>query len=132
MEAWAYDSYCNDNCQNYIDEYGKKDLDKNIWDFLEDNPSEYDFEFVVGLCIWGIREKIELSKELLRTVRSIIDWLQENGKFKYWKNAELRKQKLKIERNIINNVLAEKDIKFGKLKNRPKKLENLLKNLSIK
>ena len=131
MEAWAYDSYCNDNCQEYIDEYGKDDLEENIADFLADNPCESDLEFVVGLCIWGIREKVFLTKDMLRTIRSVIDYLLENGRFKWWKNVELRKQKLKIERNIINNVLAEKEIKFGKLKSKPKKLVNLFEKMSI-
>lgn len=128
MPTWNYDSYCNDNVMDYVQEYLtnlKKELINDIPDILNDQPSENCLEFVVGIAIYGIRMGLLDEKEILRTVRDVIDYLIEDGKFSDWVDKEKRKLKLKYERKIIANVLAGKKLKFGKIIEKPTEFKNL-------
>lgn len=129
MPTWKYDSYCNDNVMEYIEEYKNillEDLPITIMDTLNDNPSESCLEFLVGIAMYGIRTGVlHDKKNILRILRDIIDYLLQNGKFKGWCNKEKRKQKLGYERKIIVNIIAGKKLKFGKLIKKPDEFKNL-------
>lgn len=128
MPAWSYDSYCNDSVQSCIDEYNQdfeQNLEKIIIESLEDYPGEYDIEFILGIGIYGIRTGCKLQNKYLYKLRDLIDYLLEEGKFKFWEDVEKRRQKIVYERKLINNILKGKQLKFGKLKEKTSNFKNL-------
>jgi len=127
MPTWSYDSYCNDNVMEYINDNSliAKNVIEDMMDNLKDYPSEFDLEFIIGVSMYCIRNNIDFCKDFLRTIRDVMDWLVEEGKFKNWINKEKRIKKVKYERKIIANLIAGKKLKFGKLIEKPSEFKNL-------
>jgi hypothetical protein len=122
MVSWAYDSYANDNVQDVIDETEKNqsavsDMIIDVFDqVLPDYPSLCELEFLVGIIIWCIRSGYSVSKSYLRTTNDIITFILENSDFKYWKDPQLRRNKLKFEKNLLIKGLLDKNIQETILK----------------
>ena len=125
MTKWEYDSYCNDNVQEYIEHYSESTIESDIQDFLTDYPSWDDLEFVLGIAMYRIRCSVKVSDNTLRILRDVIDDLLENSKFKYWIDKDKRKIKIIQERRIINCLLKKVSFKFGKLIEKPLKFNDL-------
>jgi len=127
MPTWSYDSYCNDNVMEYINDNFliAENVIEDMMDNLKDYPSEFDLEFIIGVSMYCIRNNIDFCKDFLRTIRDVMDWLVEEGKFKNWINKEKRIKKVKYERKIIANLIAGKKLKFGKLIEKPSEFKNL-------
>jgi len=134
--TWAYDSYCNDNILEYIEEYfGLEDKFKSltleepfIEVFIKEllcDGGEYNLEFILGLGIYYIRTGFKFSDEILLILLEVCDYLLENGQFKYWKDKEKRKIKITHERRVIDGIFRKKKVTFGKLIQKPKEFENL-------
>jgi len=120
MTAWAYDSYCNENVFEYIEQYTEKELfsrvEKDMSDYIYNEISENDYEFILGVSIYCIRKKCKFSNDYLRELRDIVvDSLIKFGKFNDWVDKELRIKKIQHERLIINNLLRGRELKFGNL-----------------
>ena len=127
MPTWSYDSYCNDNVMEYINDNFliAENVIEDMMDNLKDYPSEFDLEFIIGVSMYCIRNNLDFCKDFLRTIRDVMDWLVEEGKFKNWINKEKRIKKVKYERKIIANLIAGKKLKFGKLIEKPSEFKNL-------
>ena len=125
MTKWEYDSYCNDNVQEYIEHYDESTIESDIQEFLTDYPSWDDLEFVLGIAMYRIRCSVKVSDNTLRILRDVIDDLLENSKFKYWIDKDKRKIKITQERRIINCLLKKVSFKFGKLIEKPLKFNDL-------
>lgn len=120
MGAWSYDSYTNDNVLEYFDENPtEEEVIEYFYDLLNDYPGECDFEFAVSILIYLIRQDVTLPKKTLVDLKELIKYLIENGNFKYWLEKEKRIEKLKHELKIVQNLILNRNVKFGKLKIKP-------------
>jgi len=125
MPTWGYDSYCNNNVTDFIDDYSLDKfleiVDKTISNiFVEANMGleilqELDLEFVIGIAIFAIRHNKKFSNNMLNLFIDIIDFLIKEGKFNGWKDKNKRKIKLQHEKKIIQNILIGRNLTFGKL-----------------
>ena len=132
MPTWDYDSYCNDNVMDYINEYSLEELfdrvEEDVEDYLREGFFESNLELVVGISIYCIRNGKNFSLEFLKLLLDIFNILLENGKFTDWRNIILRKNRLEHEKLIVKNVIIKKPIQFGKIINKPKNFTNLNNN----
>lgn len=132
MPTWDYDSYCNDNVMDYINEYSLEELfdrvEEDVEDYLREGFFESNLELVVGISIYCIRNGKNFSLEFLKLLLDIFNILLENGKFTDWRNIILRKNRLEHEKLIVKNVIIKKPIQFGKIINKPKNFNNLNNN----
>lgn len=117
---WAYDSYCHIDIYDYIEQFNKDELllrvEEDMNDYIHNEISQIDYEFVLGVSIYVIRIGHSFSEEYLRKLRNIvIDSLLNNCEFDNWGNSEKRKLKITHERLIVNNLLKGRKISFGKL-----------------
>ena len=119
MTYWSYDSYCTEDVYDYIEQFDKKELflkaENDMIDYINNEISEIDYEFVLGVSIYCIRSGCSFSEDYLRKLRNVIDYLLIYGNFDYWENKDKRKEKIKHERLIINNLIRGNKLKFGKL-----------------
>ena len=130
MGAWSYDSYANDNVFEFYDENPtEEETIEYFYDTLNDNPSEMDFEFAVGILMFLIRNKTVVPKKTLVDLKKTIKYLIKNGIFKYWVNKEKRIDKLNHELKIVNALILNVDVKFGKIKHPPDKYNDLNSSL---
>ncbi len=129
MPTWKYDSHCNDNVFDYINDFDKKELldrvEDDMWDLINFEDGENNLEFILGISLYCIRNKFQFSKKFILKLRDIIDLLLTHGEFKGWINKESRKNKLKHERLILNNILVGKELKFSKLEPKPTQFTDL-------
>lgn len=119
MDYWSYDSYCTLDVYDYIEQFDKNDLflrvEKDMIDYIDNEISEIDYEFVLGVSIYCIRSGYIFSEDFLRKLRNVIDYLLKNAKFNYWKDKEKRILKINHERLIVSNLIRGNKLKFGKL-----------------
>ena len=126
MGSWSYDSYANDEVFKYFDENPtEEEVIELFYDLLDDYPGEYDLEFAVSILIYLIRLNVILPKKTLVDLKDIIKYLIQNGNFKYWLEKEKRIEKLKHELKIIQNLILNRNVKFGKLKTKPPEYKDL-------
>jgi len=132
MPTWDYDSYCNDNVMEYVQEYSDKELfdrvEDDLTDFLREPYLEGNFEFVLGVAIYCIRKGKKFSLQSLKNFKEICDILVEIGVFPEWKDKEKRRTKIEHERRILKAIIANKKCTFGNLILKPSKFEDLNKD----
>lgn len=123
MPTWDYDSYCNDNVFDYLEEFNMKELFSRVEDDMNDyyyhEFSEADQEFIIGVSIYCIRKGKKFSVDFLNKLVIVIDYLLENGKFNGWKNTDKRKKKLNQEKLIIKSIIQNKKIIFKDIIQQP-------------
>ena len=117
MPTWEYDSYCNDNVFDYLEQFKIKELfarvENDMNDYYENEHSEIDKEFLIGVSIYCIRKGKEFSNKFLNKIINVIDFLTENSKFNGWKDPIKRKNRLLHEKMIIQNIINGKKFKFN-------------------
>jgi len=130
MGAWSYDSYANDNVFDFFHE---KPTDEEVIEYftetLDDNPGQFDLEFAVGIMIYQIRLKKTIPKKTLVLLKDLIKFLIQKGNFKEWIEPEKRIEKLKHELKIIQNLILNREVKFGEMKKKPEKYLDLNSSL---
>jgi len=129
MPTWGYDSYCNDNVMDYVEDFSETELfariESDIEEYLKEGIYEMNLEFVLGIGICCLRKGKKMRKKILCILRQIIEYLLENGKFTSWVDPENRRIKLRHEKKIVENFIVEKPLTFDKLKLKPKKFTDL-------
>lgn len=129
MPTWKYDSHCNDNVMDYINDFDKQELidrvEDDMWDLINFEEGENNLEFILGVSFFCIRSHFNFSKKFILKLRDIIDLLLKHAKFNGWIDKDARKNKIKHERLILNNILIGKELKFSKLEKKPKEFNEL-------
>lgn len=132
MPAWAYDSYCNDNVIEYVEDFSVEELFDRIVDdldeYLKEGMQTFNLEFIVGIGIYVIRLGKKLPKKSLILLRNIIISLLERNDFSSWIDQEKRIAKLGHEKKIIDNLLTNRSFTFDSLKKKPLLFNSLNKD----
>ena len=130
MVAWSYDSYCTDVVNDAVEDWHKTQegvdemIDDSFQQILDDHPCESELEYLIGICIWGIRHNFKIKKDYLKISKELIKYLLEHGKFKDWHDKDKRRKKLTHEKNIILNVLQNKNLPPLKIIKKKNKIVN--------
>lgn len=132
MPTWAYDSYCNDNVMEYVEDFTKEEFLNRIVDdldeYLQEGMMTFNLEFIVGIGIYAIRLGKKFPKKSLILLRNVIECLLERNDFSSWDVQDKRIAKLGHEKKIIDNLLIDRSFSFDVLKKKPILFNSLNKN----
>lgn len=132
MPTWAYDSYCNDNVMEYVEDFTKEEFLNRIVDdldeYLKEGMETFNLEFIVGIGIYAIRLGKKFPKKSLILLRNVIECLLERNDFSSWVDQDKRIAKLGHEKKIMDNLLIDRSFSFDVLKKKPILFNSLNKN----
>lgn len=128
FDFWSYDSCCNDNVFEYMNDIDKTKpniVSKHIIDAfnqIQDDAiiTENDMEFMLGIVIWSLRNNIYTDTYILKETKNIAELLIKNGKFKKWKNKKTRISRILLEIKILDKKILNNNINLKlSIKNKP-------------
>jgi len=132
MPTWAYDSYCNDNVMEYVEDFTKEDflnrVVEDLDEYLQEGMETFNLEFIVGIGIYAIRLGKKFPKKSLILLRNVIECLLERNDFSSWVDQDKRIAKLGHEKKIMDNLLIDRSFSFDVLKKKPILFNSLNKN----
>lgn len=132
MPTWAYDSYCNDNVMEYVEDFTKEEFLNRVVDdldeYLKEGMETFNLEFIVGIGIYAIRLGKKFPKKSLILLRNVIEYLLERNDFSSWVDQDKRIAKLGHEKKIMDNLLIDRSFSFDVLKKKPILFNSLNKN----
>jgi len=132
MPTWAYDSYCNDNVMEYVEDFTKEEflnrIVEDLDEYLKEGMETFNLEFIVGIGIYAIRLGKKFPKKSLILLRNVIECLLERNDFSSWVDQDKRIAKLGHEKKIMDNLLIDRSFSFDVLKKKPILFNSLNKN----
>lgn len=132
MPTWAYDSYCNDNVMEYVEDFTKEEflnrVVEDLDEYLKEGMETFNLEFIVGIGIYAIRLGKKFPKKSLILLRNVIEYLLERNDFSSWVDQDKRIAKLGHEKKIMDNLLIDRSFSFDVLKKKPILFNSLNKN----
>lgn len=132
MPTWAYDSYCNDNVMEYVEDFTKEEflnrVVEDLDEYLKEGMETFNLEFIVGIGIYAIRLGKKFPKKSLILLRNVIECLLERNDFSSWVDQDKRIAKLGHEKKIMDNLLIDRSFSFDVLKKKPILFNSLNKN----
>ena len=116
MPTWAYDSYCNDNVMEYVEDFTKEEflnrVVEDLDEYLKEGMETFNLEFIVGIGIYAIRLGKKFPKKSLILLRNVIEYLLERNDFSSWVDQDKRIAKLGHEKKIMDNLLIDRSFSF--------------------